>query len=72
MQIQKRTMNWLPRPSAYDEMVSRRAKRKAEAEEFIDRQSTLAGVFSGAQTDAVTQMGDLVSQIAQARLSKTA
>ncbi len=32
MQIQKRTMNWLPRASLYDEAETARLKRRAQAQ----------------------------------------
>ena len=70
MQIEKRTLNWLPRQSAYDEAVSLRAKRKAAAEDFISTQSTLADTFSGLQSDAVSGLGDIVARAAQARISQ--
>jgi hypothetical protein len=72
MRIEKRTMNWLPRASAYDEAVAQRARRKALNEDFITRQTALADTFSGAQIDAVTEMGNIVSQAAQARMSQAA
>ena len=72
MLIQKRTMNWLPLPSAYSAAKASRERRKALADEFIARQSSIADAFSGIQTNTVAEQGNLVSRVAAARLKKTA
>jgi hypothetical protein len=67
--VEKRTMNWLPRQSAYDEATAARDKRKAAAEEFISTQSGFADAFSGLMSNTVAEQGNLVSQAAAARLN---
>lgn len=41
MQIEKRTMNWLPRASLYDEAETARLKRRAHAQDAISQSATL-------------------------------
>jgi hypothetical protein len=68
MRIEKRTMDWLPRPSLYDEVQPRRAKQKAAHEEFLNSQSNLATSIGSIQSDYTIGAGTLVADIAAARL----
>lgn len=72
MQIQKRSLNWLPRASAHDEAVASRAKRKATHEAFISSQSSLMSTVSAVQTNKVSETVNITSRVALARLGKTA
>lgn len=47
MQIQKRTMNWLPRPSLYNEAETNRLKRKQNAQAAIQQSSNTSALISG-------------------------
>jgi len=72
MQIEKRTMNWLPRASAYSEATAARAKRKASNETFMAGQSSLMSTISSVQMNKVTETVNITSRIALARVTKTA
>src|SRR5436190_22532818 len=49
MQVQKRTMSWMPPASLYDEAQQKRAKQKATHEEFLSSQSSLADAITSIQ-----------------------
>lgn len=68
MRIEKRTMNWLPRPSLYDEAEAARLKRKADAQDYLSRQAGNASAFSGLNTLAAGGAVDLTMNIAIARV----
>lgn len=68
MQIQKRTLNWLPKASLYNEQTAMRAKQKAAHQEFLSTQSSLSSTVSGIMTSNMQGTTDLVSNIALARL----
>jgi hypothetical protein len=73
MQIQKRTMNWLPRASLYNEQAAKRAKQSAAHQEFLSRQSNLSSTIGGIMTSNTQGVTEIVSNIALARLkTKTA
>jgi hypothetical protein len=68
MQIQKRTMNWLPRAALYDEQAAKRAKQKAAHQEFLSTQSNLSSTIGGIMTSNTQGVTEIVSNIALARL----
>lgn len=68
MQIGKRTMNWLPRPSLYDEAEAARLKRKANAQSYLAQQASNASAFSSLNTFASGSAVDLTMRIAAARV----
>ena len=74
MQIQKRTMNWLPKASLYDEQAAKRAKQKAAHQEFLSSQSNLANTIGSIMTNNTTETTNIVSNIALERMgyNKTA
>lgn len=73
MQIQKRTMNWLPRPSMYAAAAAARQKQRAQHDEFLSNQTSLASAFSTAQANELTESVNLASKVALARIQgKTA
>lgn len=71
MRIEKRSMNWLPRPSLYDEQAAKRAKQKAAHQAFLSSTSNLTTTVSGIMTNQVVEMGNIVANVVKARLSKT-
>lgn len=71
MEIQKRSMNWLPKPSLYDEQADKRAKQKAAHEEFISTTSSLTTTVSNLLTDQTVEMGNIISDVVKARISKS-
>jgi hypothetical protein len=72
MQIQKRSMNWLPRASLFNEAEAARLKRKAQAQADIENSSNLASGFIGGATSATGDQINLTLRIAAARIQKTA
>ena len=73
MQIQKRTMNWLPRASLYNEQAAKREKQKAVHQAFLASQSSLTSTIGSIMTANTQSTTDIVSKIALARLkAKTA
>jgi hypothetical protein len=72
MQVEKRSMNWLPRESAWDEAQARREKRKAINYAFIEQQSAIASAVQTVRDDLVFGMAEITAQVAAARVSKTA
>ena len=68
MIIQKRSLGWLPKPSAYGQVASGNAKRKASNEAFLGSQSSVATSFTNIQANFVSESVNLSSQAAAARL----
>ena len=66
MQIQKRTMNWLPKVGVYQEMQMNRAKR-ADANARVDASAANASAMIGSNTDS-TQTVNLTLRMAAARV----
>ena len=72
MQIQKRTMNWLPRASMFNEAEAARLKRKSQAQNDIANNSNLAsGLIGGATTYTGDQI-NLTLRIAANRIQTQA
>jgi hypothetical protein len=72
MQIQKRTMNWLPRPSLYEEAENARLKRKAYAKDDIAKSQTLASGLIGGATSNTGEQINLTLRIAATRIQTQA
>jgi hypothetical protein len=72
MQIQKRTMNWLPRPSLYEEAENARLKRKAYVQDDIAKTQALASGLIGGATDNVGEQINLTLRIAASRIQTQA
>lgn len=66
MEIQKRSMNWLPKVGVYQEMQLNRAKR-ADANARVDAQMAQASAMIGSNTDS-TEAVNLTLRIAAARV----
>ena len=72
MQIQKRTMNWLPRASLYDEAETARLKRKAQAQSDLANTANLASGLIGGAIVNTGESINLTLRIAAARIQATA
>ena len=72
MRIEKRTMNWLPKPSLYQEAAAKRAKQKAAHQEFINNTSSLASTVANINTTFVQETTNIVANAALARIGKKA
>lgn len=73
MEIQKRTMNWLPRASLFDEADAARQKRRAQAQADLAQTANLSSALI--EEGATSGTGDSINltlQIAAARIQKTA
>jgi hypothetical protein len=68
MRIEKRTMNWLPKPSLYHEAAAKRAKQKAAQQAYLNSQSGVADTIGAIHMNQVTEMGNIISKIALARM----
>ena len=68
MQIVKRTMNWLPRASLYDEAETARLKRKAQAQADISSASSLNSNLISTDTASSSDGVNLTLRIAAARI----
>jgi hypothetical protein len=68
MQIQKRTMNWLPRASLYDEAESARLKRRANAQSALATSSNNNSALISSGTSNVGESINLTLRIAASRL----
>jgi hypothetical protein len=58
MQIMKRTMGWIQKPSAYNYSQQQNAKRKALAQDFMNQQSALSGTLFSVADNASYSMVD--------------
>ena len=68
MQIQKRTMNWLPKATLYNEQAAKREKQKAVHQAFLASQSSLTSTIGSIMTSNTQGTTELVSNVALARL----
>jgi hypothetical protein len=69
MEIQKRTMNWLPRASLYAETQYNNAKRKSAAQAAIAESSGATTLISGGTANTGNEV-NLTLRIAAARVQK--
>lgn len=68
MRIEKRTMNWLPRPSLFAEAEAARLKRRAQAQfDIATAASTNAALIAGG-TAVTGESINLTLRIAAARI----
>ncbi len=73
MQIQKRTMGWLPKPSLYNEQAAKAAKQRANHRAFLSNQSNLQSSVTDIMNTNAAETTNLVSKVALARIqNKTA
>ena len=68
MQIQKRTMNWLPRASMYAEAEAARIKRKAQAQSDIANASSMNSSLISAGLSVTGDSVNLTLRIAANRI----
>ena len=68
MIIQKRSMGWLPRPSAYNELAAANARRKAANESFLGNQSSFLSAIGNINSNLLSESTNFASQAAAKRL----
>jgi hypothetical protein len=64
-------MNWLPKPSLYDEQAAKRAKQKANHQTFLANQSALAEAVGSIQASYLQGTTDNASNAALSRMGYT-
>lgn len=72
MQIAKRTMNWLPRASLFNEAEAARLKRKAQAQADIENNANAASGLIGGATSGTGDQINLTLRIAANRIQTQA
>ena len=72
MQIEKRTMNWLPRPGLWQEAQAQRAARRQQATAAIAERQGLASTFAAVRNNLATGQAEIAARAAGSRLSITA
>jgi len=68
MQIQKRTMNWLPKPTLYNEQSYKAAKQRNANKTFLASQSNLANSIGNIMNTNAQEKTNIVSNIALDRM----
>jgi hypothetical protein len=72
MQVEKRTMNWFPKESAWDRAEAQRAKRQANSQSYLANNEALASAFQTTRDDLTYGMAEITAKAAAARVSKKA
>ena len=73
MQIEKRSMNWLPRPSLHSEAEAARTKRKAYSQAAMAQNASYNSTFIGtANTGNTGEQINLTLRIAAERIQNQA
>lgn len=73
MQIEKRTMNWLPRASLYNEAEAARLKRRANAQDVMSQSANINSNLIGLNnTYSTGESVNLTLRIAAERIQNTA
>jgi hypothetical protein len=68
MQIQKKSMYWFHKPSAWDYSQSLNAKRKAQAQSYIADQTNLANSLTSINASISASQTDLAIRVAIDRI----
>ena len=72
MIIEKRTMGWFPKPSAWDYQQSLNAKRRAQAQAYISTQSAVSTAIFSVQDSFSQAMTQQTLQSTLSRVQNTA
>ncbi len=72
MQIVKRTMGWIQKPSAWEYQQSLNARRKAQAQAYLNQQNALATSIFSAKDTFNHDLTALILQSVVQRISKEA
>ncbi len=72
MQIAKRTMGWIQKPSAYQYSQQLNAKRRALAQDFMNSQSTLSNAIFTAQDTMSEGMAEITLKAVIAKVQASA
>ena len=66
MRIEKKSMDWLPRPSAWNHQLA--AKRREQAQAFMADQQALSSSLSAVRESIFTGQAELAAKAALARV----
>lgn len=69
MIIQKRSMNWLPRQSAYQQMAAQHAKIAARQSALTSNATSFLDAFSSIQSNLLVETGKIVTNTAVKRIT---
>jgi hypothetical protein len=69
MKVQKRTMNWLPRASAWAEAQAQRSKRRSSIAQGIASTEALSSTLSGVREAQSSGLAEIAVRRAAARLN---
>lgn len=72
MRIEKRSLNWMPRASAWDTAQAQRAKSKEANSTFLSQQSALASTFQSSRDNMTMGIAEISGKIAAARVQAEA
>lgn len=72
MQIEKRTMGWIQKPSAYQYNQQLNAKRRAHAQDYLNQQATLSSAIFSAKDTFNHDLTALILQSVVKRVSSEA
>jgi hypothetical protein len=72
MRIEKRSMNWVPKLSAYEEAQRLNEKRHKIASEHLNDAQTTAAAFTSARAKQIASVAQMSSYAVRGRISKCA
>lgn len=72
MRIEKRSMNWVPKLSAYEEAQRLAEKRHQMASEHLNEAQTTAAAFTSVRTSEIAAVAQISSYAVRARISRSA
>ena len=70
MRIEKRTMGWIQKPSAYQHAQQQAAKRRAQAQAYLEQQSLLSATIFSVKDDAAARFTELVMRSTIDRITR--
>lgn len=72
MKVEKRSLNWLPRQSVWNESRAQAEKRRAAHSTFLDQQSSAANAFQSTRDNLAMGAAENSGQAAAARVKAEA
>ena len=72
MEIQKRSMNWFPKESAWNELQEQKAKRREMVQEFQEKNQSLANSLGSVFANQISGNAENITRTAVDRIQKQA
>ena len=72
MQVAKRSMNWMPRASMYNEMAALKAKRQTMNSAYVSNTANQASAFSSISTSLSSGLAELTAKVTAIRVQTEA